>query len=102
MFARLTFIQLLPDKVKEARAIFKNEIVQVVREQKGNVDIMLLEPTDPSDQHVSITKWKTQADAEAYEASGTYRTLVDKLKSLYQSKPVLKTYNVEDSMVPAV
>jgi heme-degrading monooxygenase HmoA len=102
MFARLTFIDIAPENAKETRAIFKREIVPVVKEQKGIIDIMLLEPTDPSEQHVSITRWNSKADADAYEASGTYRTLVDKIKAFYRARPVLKTYNVEESMVPAM
>jgi quinol monooxygenase YgiN len=102
MFARLTFIDIAPESVQEARDMFKTEIIQTVKKQKGIMEIILLEPTDMSEQHVSLTKWKTKADADAYEASGTYRNLVDKLKGFYKSKPVLKTYNVEDSMVPAM
>jgi quinol monooxygenase YgiN len=102
MYARITFIDVAPEHAKEVRAIYKREIVPVVREQKGHVNIMLLEPTDPAEQHVSLTTWKSKADADDYEASGTYRTLVDKIKGLYRSKPTLKTYNIEESKVVAL
>lgn len=99
MFVRLTFIDIAPENAKKAIEIFRNEVVPKVIEQKGNVEVMLLEPTDPGEQFISITKWETQADADAYEASGLYRTLVDKVKSYFTSKPVLKTYNTEGKVL---
>jgi heme-degrading monooxygenase HmoA len=102
MFARLTTIDIDPKVGSELSTIYHNEIVPVVREQKGLIDVMLLEPADDSGQYVSITTWKSKEDADAYEASGTYRKLVDRLKSYYRNKPVLKVYNVQESHVPAM
>ena len=48
-----------------------------------------------AEDYISITEWKTKADAENYESSGTYRKLVDKVRHLLTKEPVLKTYQVE-------
>jgi len=97
MFARLTFIDILPEHHEELRKIFNEEVIPVVRKQKGNIGIWLLEPTDMSTEYISLTEWISAEDAENYDSSGTYRSLVDKLKAMYKSKPVLKTYNVAES-----
>src|SRR5580765_4932535 len=94
MFARLTFLSIQREKVEDLKRIYNEEVVPVVKSQKGNVGIWLLEPTNENDDFVSLTEWMSKADSEAYEASGTYRTLVDKLKDAYTSKPVLRTYNI--------
>jgi heme-degrading monooxygenase HmoA len=74
-------------------------VIPVVKSQKGNIGIWLLEPTNESDDYISLTEWTSKADADAYESSGTYRTLVDKIKDMYVSKPVLKTYNVAETKI---
>ena len=99
MFARLTFLSIHPDRADEVKKIFNEDIVPVVKSQKGNIGIWLLEPTNNNDEYVSLTEWTSKADADAYEASGTYRTLVDKIKDAYTSKPVLKTYNIAESKI---
>jgi heme-degrading monooxygenase HmoA len=99
MFARLTYISIQPNKKDEIKRIYNEEIVPVVKSQKGNLGIWLLEPTDENDDFVSLTEWVSKADADAYDASGTYRTLVDKVKDMYTRKPVLKTYNVAETKI---
>jgi heme-degrading monooxygenase HmoA len=98
MFARLTYIDILPEHHDELKKIFNEEVLPVVRKQKGNIGIWLLEPTDMlSTEYISLTEWISAEDAQSYDSSGTYKSLVDKLKSMYKSKPVLKTYNVAES-----
>ena len=101
MYARLTFIKTSSEHFDRLKRIYNEEITPVIRSQKGNIGCWLLEPTDTSDDTISLTEWTSSADADAYEASGTYRTLVDKIKEYYTSKPVLKTYNVAESKLPA-
>lgn len=95
MFARLTFIKVLPEHTDQVRKIYNEEVVPVVRQQKGLIDIMLLEPTDRAEDFISLTRWENQAAAEAYEASGVYRQLVGKVLDLVVKEPVLKTYTFE-------
>ncbi|MEP6710816.1 MAG: antibiotic biosynthesis monooxygenase family protein [Ferruginibacter sp.] len=94
MVVRLTSFMIAADKAEEAKRIYKQEVISEVKKQKGNEDVMLLEPSDGSTEYVSVTTWKTMADADAYESSGIYRELVDKLKGLFSSKSDLKTFNL--------
>jgi heme-degrading monooxygenase HmoA len=52
-----------------------------MKNQKGNLGISLLELSDNDDDFISLTQWVSKSDAEAYELSGTYRTIVDKLRT---------------------
>jgi heme-degrading monooxygenase HmoA len=94
MFIRLTFFDFQLQHLDEVKRIFNEEVVPVVKTQKGNLGIWLLEPTSPMDQYISLTEWTSEVDAQTYQSSGTYKQLVDKLKDKYRTNPVLKTYNV--------
>jgi len=101
MFARLTFIDILPERQDDLRKIFNEEIIPAVRAQKGNIGIWLLEPTDITNEYISLTEWISAADADLYDSSGTYRKLVDKVKAMYKSRPILKTYNIAETKLVA-
>ena len=91
MVARLTSFTVAPENAQETKTIYQQEVVPEVRKQKGNIDARLLEPTDGSNDFISITAWENKADADAYESSGKYKELVGKIQGLI-GQPVLKTY----------
>ena len=99
MFVRLTFIKFSPEALNEAKRIYKQEVIPAVRKQKGNVNIRLLEPTELSDDFISVTEWESKADAEAYDASGLYKQLVSRLKDHFTKPAVLKTYTAEEVLI---
>ena len=99
MFLRLTSFKLLPDKIQEAKQLFNSEVMPVVRQQKGNINILLLEPTDMTDDFISLSQWESKADADAYDNAGTYRELVKKLEGFLIKQPVLKSYSAQDALV---
>ncbi len=101
MFARLTFIDVLPSHRNELKKIFNEEVVPVVKKQKGNIGIWLLEPTDTTEEYISLTEWISREDADSYDSSGTYKQLVDRIKALYRIKPILKTYNIAETKLVA-
>ena len=94
MFIRLTFFDFQLQHLDEVKKIFNEEVVPVVKTQKGNLGIWLLEPTNQMDQFISLTEWTSEVDAQTYQNSGTYKQLVDLLKDKYRTNPVLRTYNV--------
>lgn len=95
MYARLTFAKTLPEQFDRLRKIYNEEIVPAVRQQKGFMNIILLEPTDKAEDFISMTQWENKEFADQYEASGLYKELVGKLKDLLVKEPVLKTYAFE-------
>ena len=101
MIVRLTYLNFLPEKEDEAKRVYHDEIVAIVKKQKGNLDCRLLEPVDKSDAYISMTVWDTKADADAYHNSGVYKELVEKVRNDYSTEPVLKGYTAESVMEPA-
>ena len=93
MIVRLTRFNLSPEKAGEAKKIYELEVIPEVKKQKGNTNVMLLEPTDGSNDYISMTAWENNADADAYESSGKYKELVNKIREMITDQPDLKTYN---------
>jgi heme-degrading monooxygenase HmoA len=100
MIVRLTYLNFLPEKAEEAKRTYNEEIVGVVKKQKGNLDCRLLEPVDKTDDYISMTVWDTKADADAYNSSGVYKELVEKVRNNYSKDPVLKVYTAESVLEP--
>jgi len=94
MFIRLTFFDFQLQHLEEVKKIFNEEVVPVVKNQKGNLGVWLMEPTNPMEQFISLTEWVSEADAQTYQSSGVYKQLVDLLKDKYRTNPELRTYNV--------
>jgi heme-degrading monooxygenase HmoA len=95
MIVRLTFISFLPQNAQQGKNIYNEQVVPVVRTQKGNLDCRLLEPVEKTDEYISMTTWETKADADAYHSSGVYRDLVEKVRKDFAKDPTLKVYTTE-------
>ena len=98
MVVRLTYFSASPDKVEAMRKAYAEEAMPVVRSQKGNLDCRLLEPVNKSDDFISMTVWENQESADAYQSTGVYQSLVDKVKGFFSGTPVLKVYHAEGVM----
>ncbi len=101
MYVRLTYLNFLPGKADEAKRIYNNELVPVVKQQKGNLDCRLLEPVDKTDDYISMTVWENKEDADTYHSSGVYKQLVDRVREFYAKDPVLKVYSAQSILEPA-
>ncbi|HUP14116.1 MAG TPA: antibiotic biosynthesis monooxygenase family protein [Niastella sp.] len=95
MIVRLTYLSFMPENLVQAKSTYHDEVIPAVRNQKGNIDCKLLAPMDEKDEYISMTVWETKADADAYENSGLYRDLVNKVKKDFSKPPVLKVYMSE-------
>lgn len=100
MYMRLTFCRFSPSTIQEAKRTYMEEIIPVLLQQKGIIDALLMEPTDQSDDFISITQWNSKADADAYVFSRTFHKLVTKLEGFLAKQPIVKTYTAEKVMIP--
>ena len=98
MYVRLTYLSFLPGNADEAKKIYNEELAPVVRKQKGNIECRMLEPTDQEDDYISMTTWDNKEDADAYQTSGVYKRLVDRVKDMVSKPPVLKVYSTVSIM----
>jgi quinol monooxygenase YgiN len=81
MFENATTVQFQPGQVDEALHILREDIVPVVKEQKGLISLCLL-PDRMADKITVISLWISKAHAQAIEAVSAYRKEVRKLDPL--------------------
>ena len=97
MWVRLTYGKVDPAHVDELRDLYNSdEMSGVISQQKGHRFHHLLESVDAPGETISLTAFDSQEDAEAYEQSGTYKELVDKVRNYLTAPPELKTYEVRE------
>jgi heme-degrading monooxygenase HmoA len=93
MFARVTTVQISPDKVVEATSIFQNSVLPAAKAQQGfRAGYMLTDAA--TGKGMAITMWDTLADLQANEASGFYQEQVAKFGSLFTAPPTREIYEV--------
>jgi heme-degrading monooxygenase HmoA len=93
MHARVTTLHIRPDKVDESVALFEQQIVPVLKAQPGFQGVRLL-VNRASGDGLAISQWNSEAEGQAYEASGTYRQLVGMVAANFSAPPSLATYEV--------
>ena len=98
MVVRLTYLQFHSGKLNEAKKFYNEVAIPTVRKQKGSLDCRLLEPRDEKDDYISMTVWDNDEDANAYESTGVYKSLVDQVRPNLSKAPVLKVFNAEGVM----
>jgi heme-degrading monooxygenase HmoA len=93
MFARVTTVQISPDKIDEATSIFRDSVIPAAKAQKGYRSGYLL--TDrASGKGMSITIWDSVEDLQASEALGFYQQQLAKFAPLFTAPPTRETYEV--------
>jgi heme-degrading monooxygenase HmoA len=95
MFVRIVSAKIKNELIEEARRIYSNEIIPVLKNVPGCRYVFLSENFDKTNEAFSITVWDTPEDAQKYEESGLFLELIGKLKhtfsDLYQWKMKLQT-----------
>ena len=86
MFARVTTVHVQADKIAETIRIYNESILPAVKAANGNRGVFLL-MDQASGTGMSITVWNTQAEGEAYDASGSYREQVGKISAFLSGPP---------------
>jgi heme-degrading monooxygenase HmoA len=92
MWVRLGRFQVKAGAAEALRTIYNEQAVPRVRSQPGNLGCLLLEPVLAEEQHAVLTFWRDRAAADAYEASGTAREVVDLVRTLFAGPPTLRSY----------
>ncbi|MBT4484299.1 MAG: SnoaL-like domain-containing protein [Candidatus Latescibacteria bacterium] len=92
-FARVTVTQMKPEKIDEARKLYKESVVPDAKAQKGYRGVFLLSDYTTGKGY-SIAIWDSEEDAIANEQSGYYKAQVDKFKDIFSAKPIREGYVV--------
>ena len=95
MFARNVSMRLKPNSVGEFTRTLENEIIPLLRKQKGFQDeISLVIPNGT--EAVAISFWDQKENAEAY-SRGAYAEVQKVLGKVLDGTPQVQTYEVGNS-----
>lgn len=93
MLARVVDVQFQPGTVEEAVKIVRDDILPVIRKQKGFRGQLLLTRAD-SGKALSLNLWETEADLSAFEISDLYRELMGRLADVLEGPSAGERYEV--------
>ncbi len=95
MFARNVSIRLKPNSVAEFTRTLENEIIPLLRKQKGFQDeITLVAPGGL--EAIGISLWDKKEEADAYSRT-TYQEVQKTLAKVVEGTPQVHTYEVSNS-----
>ena len=95
MFARNVSIHLKPNTLSEYNTTFENDILPLLRKQKGFKDEIALSTPGSLDVTV-ISLWESKANAEAYNTT-TYPEVLRKFQTILDGTPTVRTFETVNS-----
>ncbi len=95
MFSRNVSMRLKPNSVAEFTKTLENEIIPLLRKQKGFQDeITFVVPGGT--EAVGVSLWDQKENAEAYDR-GTYPQVLNALSKVIEGTPNVQAYEVSNS-----
>jgi hypothetical protein len=95
MFARSVSFHLKPGRAAEFTQLLDNDIIPVLRKQKGFQDEIAFVAPGGADA-VAISVWDLKENAETY-ARGAYSGVLKALANVVDGTPQVQTYDVSNS-----
>jgi heme-degrading monooxygenase HmoA len=95
MYARLVTIKLKVNSAQELTRVIENEIVPMLRKQKGFRDQILFVAPERAEA-VASSFWDTKEDAEAYNRTG-YPEVLKTLSNVVVGTPTVEIFDVASS-----
>ncbi len=93
MFARITSMNIKPERLEDAIAVYKKSVVPAAKSQKGFAAAYLLVDRETG-KVLSITFWKSEQDALENERNRYYQEQIVKFLDMLQSGPIREGYEV--------
>ena len=93
MYARVVTTHAQPEKLDQLIAVFRDSIVPAARQQKGFVGISLLVDR-ATGKGVVVSRWQTEADLSAGEASGYYQEQLAKVGPFLTAPPTREAFEI--------
>ena len=96
MFTRIVECYVKKEKRQDFSDTMQNRVLPILQSQPGFVDLLALSSEDEPERTVSISLWKSRADADRYQRDH-YQEIVDSIRPLLRDEPSVEFYNVETS-----
>ncbi|MFN2531614.1 MAG: hypothetical protein ABR555_09980 [Pyrinomonadaceae bacterium] len=95
MFGRQVTVSLKPNSATELISVIENQVLPILRKQKGFRDEVTFVAPERSEA-IASSFWDTKEDAEAYNLSG-YPEVIKALSHLVNGTPTVKTFDIATS-----
>jgi quinol monooxygenase YgiN len=96
MFTRIVECYVKREKRQEFAEKMQNLVLPILQSQPGFVDVLALSSEDEPERTVSISLWRSRADADLYHREH-FNEIVDTIRPLLRDEPSVEFYNVEAS-----
>ncbi|HZP17602.1 MAG TPA: antibiotic biosynthesis monooxygenase [Terriglobales bacterium] len=96
MFTRIVECYVKREKIEEFKDMVERLVLPILRTQPGFVDLLALSSEEEPERAMSISLWKSRADAERYQRDH-YHEILDAIHPLLVDEPSVEFYNVEAS-----
>jgi quinol monooxygenase YgiN len=77
MYMRFVHLKVKEGKMREMIQLYEERVIPTLQETRGCIYASLLRPSGDDLECVSMTMWRNQELADAYETSGTYDEILD-------------------------
>jgi quinol monooxygenase YgiN len=94
MFARVVELNCKPDKIGELRSRLDQDVLPLLKKQKGFVDELVLNSDRENGHVLAISLWSTRDDADRYQRE-TYTKIAEQLRPVITGEPQVRTFNVD-------
>ena len=95
MFSRNVSMRLKPNSVTEFTRTLENEVIPLLRKQKGFQDEITFVVSGGTEA-VGVSLWDQKENAEAYDR-GTYPQVLNALSKVIEGTPNVQAYEVSNS-----
>jgi heme-degrading monooxygenase HmoA len=96
MYTRVVEITSKSGKARELCNIIEDEVVPILKKQRGFVDETVLVSDAEPNRVLGLSFWNSKEDAERYHQE-QYPQIHEMLKHLLETEPVIRTFDVQAS-----
>ena len=101
MFTRVVEVTAKPGKARELSRTIGDKILNILRNQPGFVDELVLISEDNPDQIFALSFWKTRENADNYNREH-FSEITKLIQPLSEAPPKVRVFNVEQSTIPKI
>jgi quinol monooxygenase YgiN len=92
--ARLIYVTVNEDQMKEAERLWKQECAPLMIQQSGCLSEELLKCIDAPGEYISYSEWADQESIDKYLASPAHEEIRRHTRGLQGGRPIVKRYEV--------
>ena len=96
MFSRIVECYVKSEKRQEFDDAMRKLVLPILQSQPGFVDVLALSSEDEPERTVSISLWRSRADADRYHREH-FEHILNTVRLLLRDEPSVEFYNVEAS-----